>query len=287
VSILIFHRLMMAFTLLLFAASIPRAALAEKPIEEQEYTSRLEQGIQFYSDNKFEEAAAGLESLTETNPNNKEAFLWLAQAESHLQNWNSAREAFRRYSELAPRDAQGPRGVGKTYEAEGNTTLALMWYRRAQDIEPANAEIAAALKRVGQTQSQAAPVSAPSTPQSSQPAAVKPQPASPHPVPAAAGGFWQVGLAGVLGARTVWWGRLIVLVIFVFTLLNGSHMQGKTMVERMPEVPNAVLLALSAIAASMAYVLWWGIPDGWRWGFLAACVLASMGGTSFAARQAR
>ena len=255
------------------------ASGADQPSPDRVYTNRLETGVSLYADKKYSEAASYFETLTRDHPERGEAFLWLGQARANLKDWQAAREAYKRYVELAPKDAEGPRGVARTYEAEGQNELAVLWYQRARSIEPANAEIKAAIERLA----------AASTPDAAQPPPVKaaPSTAPPKPSEASRTTFWYVGLAGIVGARTVWWGRLIALFIFTLTLVNGSAMNGKMLNEKMPHVPASALMITTALGVSVSYVVWWGIPDGWRWALLGACVIVGVGAANFGARQAR
>jgi tetratricopeptide (TPR) repeat protein len=230
------------------------------------YQDRLERAVSFYSDKHFAEAAAILQSLVESNANRKDAYLWLGHSRSELQDWASARDAYKKYVDLAPKDVEGPRGVARTYESEGNRDLALLWYRKALELEPSNERLKQAVARLDSSAAPpASPVAVPSLSISSE---AKDAPEKK--------GFWSTGLAGLVGAREVWWGRVLAVILFAFWLLSGAQQGTRTIRERMPNVPEGVFVVYFIVTTAAFYIAYWGIPSGSGWGLMGLCILAAV-----------
>ncbi len=272
-------------------------AMAQQTPPDRSYMDRLERGVEFYSRKSYSEAASYLETLTQSDPGRKEAFLWLGHARAQLNDWAAARAAYKRYAELAPTDIEGPRGVARTYEAEGQRDLALLWYQQASQLEPTNAELRESVSRL--EASKGANNTPPASPAVTDSGAVSASAASESSsaTPGAGTpttdntGFWQQlwrgGIAELTGARSVWWGRLLVLFLFLGSLIQGAAMHGKTTIEKIPRMPRPVLFLLTLVGASVTYVIWWGRPSGWTWGLAIACLLLSMIAVNYGAQQAR
>lgn len=249
------HRVLLLWPILVFAG------LPSVPLWADAYQDRLETAVSFYSEKQYSAAAAQLQSLIESDPTRKEAYLWLGQTRAELQDWAAAREAYKKYADLAPQDVEGPRGVARSYEGEGQKDLALLWYRKALELEPGN-------QRLRQTVDQLA---------QDDPAAGPPQPSPKPPAPTPARkGFWQEGVAGLLGARNVWWGRVIAVVIFAIWLLHGAQQGTRMLKERMPNLPSGAIAFQYVLSTVLLYILYWGIPDGFEWGLMGLSLLAGL-----------
>ena len=224
------------------------------------YEDQLEQAMSPYSERRDEEAAVLLRALTMRYPDRKEAFLWLGHAEFRLGHWEPAREAYKRYHELAPQDALGPHRVAKTYEAEGNRTLEEFWLRKVLDIESDNKE---ARSRVDQL------TGGPDVP---------PPPAAGAPEdPDAGRPFLKKGLVGLCGARKVWWGKLIAAVIFGLGWMSGVVHTGivSNKVSEMGGCGGAAGAFIGFLfGQSIWWILYWGVPRiWWVWCCMAGLIL--------------
>lgn len=226
-------------------------------ISTAEYDNRLEKAVSFYAEKKFGEASVLLENLTRSAPERKEAFLWLGNSRAQMQNWSAATEAYKAYTEMAPRDVEGFRGLASSFEMRGENDLAKLYYKKALDLEPGNEELRLALKRVDSSGKLVVCEIASSESKDG------------------VEGFWRVGLAGVCKARTVWWGRLIAIVLFGLGLIQSGFMGAKTLAERFPNIPPAFLFINWILGTSVSYILFWGIPKGWGWALLVLCAVVT------------
>ncbi len=199
-------------------------------------------------------AAALLQSLSEADPTRKEAYLWLGHARAELQDWTAAREAYKKYVDRAPKDIDGLRGIARTYEGEGKKDLALLWYRNALEVEPGNERLRQAIDQL--EAGGASPAQPPAAPE-------KP-------------GFWDEGVAGRLGARSVGWGRALAVVIFSIWLLNGAHSGTRLFQERMPNMPAGFVTFNYAVSTLLLYIVYWGIPTGFEWALMAFSIMAGV-----------
>lgn len=238
------------------------ASLPSFPLWADTYQDRLEKAVSFYSEQQYSAAAAQLQPLIESEPTRKEAYLWLGHARAELQDWTAAREAYKKYAELAPNDIEGPRGVARSYEGAGKKDLALLWYRRALELEPRNERLRRAVDQLEAHEDPSAGLSQ----SSSEPSAVS----------RARKGFWYEGVAGRLGARSVWWGRVVAVVIFAIWLLGGAQNGTRMLKERMPNLSSGAIALQYAVSTVLLYIVYWGIPDGFEWGLMALSVLAGL-----------
>lgn len=236
---------------------------------ESSYEGEVEKAVLLYSQHKDSEAAAALDRLVAAKPDRKEAFLWLGHARYRLKEWAAARTAFERYAALAPQDPEGPRGVARTHAMEGNKDLVGLWYRKALDRDPTNKGIKGELDALA----------------SAAPPQTVPTPSSPEPSPGASAsaptdeaqpvtGFWRRGVAGILGARSVWWGRLIAVVIFVFGMVSGVGQIASASRQMFGEGAPGCAFFSAFLSGPVGYILYWGVPSGGRWLWLVAYVLA-------------
>ncbi len=219
--------------------------------------STLDKAVELYAAEKYEDAAFLLQQFTSSHPDAKEGFFWLGRTQLRLQNQESAKQALRRYLELAPNgDVQVFRDLAALYERNGEASLALLYYRKALDLEPRNTTLREAVARLDR---------AGAPPALDSPAAAGPAVA----VPAEAGGkrnrppdeelgFWKKGLAGVCQARRVWWGRLLAVVLFAFWLINSSFGLARNI--RASSIPRAGLLSGAVPSVAILYILYWGVP---------------------------
>jgi tetratricopeptide (TPR) repeat protein len=224
------------------------------------YSDRLERAVSFYSEKHYSEAAALLQSLTESAPDRKDAFLWLGKARFELQDWAAARNAYKKYVDLTPQDVEGPRAVGQTYEKEGNRDLALLWYRKALELEPRNDRLRQSIDRLEAGKSPPPPGTSSTQPESATEKT----------------GFWGQGIAGLAGARKVWWGRVLAVAIFAVWLLQGAYQASRKLRERMPHLPLAMALLQAVLPTVGFYILYWGVPVGFEWGLVGLCAVASV-----------
>ncbi len=233
-----------------------------------DYDVRLEKGVELYSQSKYAEAEVFFLNLTNSAAARKEAYLWLGHALSKQGKWAQARDALKRYGELAPNDTEGLIQTARSYEAENNKALAKLWYKKAQDRDPKSEQIRKALEQLDHEGAVVVPP----------PEAANHQSNSNNSPPSDAT-FWNTGLAGVTGARSVWWGRAIVLMFMVMGIVGGWNNVAR-MRERHPLLPPFGFFLAAAFGAVVSYVLLWGIPAGWNWAWLGAFVTLNVLGTA-------
>lgn len=226
-------------------------------------TSALDKAVELYAAEKYEDAAFLLQQFTASHPDAKEGFFWLGRTQMRLQNQESAKQALRRYLDLAPNgDVQVFRDLAGLYEKTGESSLALLYYRKALDLEPRNALLREAVDRLDR----AGAPPALETPAAAAPAAAVPATASwkrNRPSDEELG-FWKKGLAGVCHARSVWWGRLLAVVLFAIWLINSSFSFARNI--RASSMPRAGLLFGAVPSVAVLYILYWGVPlnpAGW------------------------
>jgi tetratricopeptide (TPR) repeat protein len=235
-----------------------------------DYDARLEKGVDLYSRSKYVEAEVFFSNLAKAVPDRKEAYLWLGHTLAKQGKLPQARAAFQRYSELAPNDAEGLIATARTYDAEGNKDLAKLWYKKAQDRDPDNEQAHQALRQIENGQAANAPKT--NAPPQSEPA----------DSPA---GFWRVGLAGVTGARTVWWGRAIVLLVMIGSVLGGWNNMARLR-EQNPFMPAAMFYISALLASPLWYVILWGVPTALNWAWLGAFTVTNLFGVAAAMNAA-
>jgi tetratricopeptide (TPR) repeat protein len=240
-----------------------------------DYDVRLERGVELFAGASYEEAAVVFGNLTKSAPDRKEAHFWLGRSLARVEKWTAAREALRRYVELAPGDSDGPREMARSYESVDNRELAVFWYKKVLDIAPDDRASVDALRRLDQAQAE---IAAPAAASSGSSPAAPPQPevgvAAPEGARTRPAGFWGQGLAGLLGARSVWWGRALAVFIFVMPIINTTF-TGSEMRRRIPTAPAGFLVAIQIPIFLFYYVFFWGLPQGpGDWILAAACALA-------------
>jgi tetratricopeptide (TPR) repeat protein len=228
---------------------VPPACAEEMRAEN--YDMRLERGVDLHAQGKYSEASIYFENLTRSNPERKEAFLWLGSADVKLKKTMAARDAFKHYAALAPRDVDGLIGVAETYETESNRDMAILWYKKGLDIDPNNERIRNALARME------------------------------GGAPNGASGFWHQGIFGLLGARTVWWGQVLAVFLYVTGIIQTVTVQIPKLKEMYPLVPNGFWGVNALLATPFGYIVSWGIPDNpASWGLLVVCTLIVVVGVS-------
>lgn len=215
-------------------------------------TMTLDRAVELYAAAKYEDAAILLQQFTSSNPDAKEGYFWLGRTQMRLQNRESAKQALHRYLELVPHgEVQVFRDLASLYEQTSEASLALLYYRKALDLEPRNTLLREAVDRLDRAD-------APSVMES--PAAAMPALASweRNRPPDEGLGFWKKGLAGLCRARSVWWGRLLAVALFAIWLINSSFNFARVL--RESTVSRGVLLFSAVPAIAIHYVLYWGIP---------------------------
>lgn len=272
------------FGFLLFL-QVPDASSSGEQATPLAYDTRLEKGVELYSQSKYLEAEVYFRNLTTSDPTRKEAFLWLGYVHRERDRQPDARAAFQRYAELSPQDPEGFIEVARTYEAEGNGALARLWYKKAQDVDPQNSVVREALNRL-ENEGAAATSTAPASPPVAATPGVVPA-TDPSGTAATTGAdatekkrspfldFWFVGVAGVTGAREVWWGRAIIIAVMVFGMIGtfGNVARAK---EKYPFLPVGYMAFGGVLGSVFSYVLFWGIPLSWNAGWLVGYVLVSL-----------
>lgn len=232
-------------------------------LAQADYDTRLEKGVELFSQLKYPEAGVFFQNLIKSEPERKEAHFWLGKTYAKEGRWNEARDVFKQYVKLGPQDVDGQREIARSYEVEGNVELARLWHMKVLEINPTHKATLDDLAKLEQP-----------TPKENKPPEV---PAKKVEIKDAANerkGFWQQGVAGLLGARSVWWGRLIAVVIFLSAIPNSS-IQVKEMRRRLPQVSPGPLVFFAIPGAIFSYIVFWGIPQNLgAWGLVAAYTVA-------------
>ena len=249
-------------TVMLSILALPLNSIAQTTIEGG-YDKSLERAVVLFSEGKYPEAAEIFTALAELEPGRKEAILWLGKTEMKQENWAVARAAFKNYTEQAPGDYQGFRWLASACEQDGNLDLAILYYSKAQALNPTDIEIQQAAARVEKLQ--IAPTQAI---QAETTTVSKPDDDS----------FWSEGLFGVLGARKRWWGWVLALLFYIPQTLNGPFVTAKMQMARFGGLPVFVVLfpIFSIVIGAAWFAILWGIPNSaLGWGLLALCSATS------------
>jgi tetratricopeptide (TPR) repeat protein len=230
----------------------------------QSYDSKLEMAVEKYSEQNFGDAVALLTELEVSQPDRKEAHLWMGKAQMRLSNWSAARAAFKSYVQLSSNDAIGFQQLANACERDGKPDLALLYIRKANELDPANEEIRKSVVRLealprdaeSLSDAQAQPVPTNITPSS--------LPAGGEVAANKKGSFWRTGLVGLTKVRSVWWGQVIAVIIFGLWSFNGAIQLGKT--AKKMSMPAAAVMPGSVFGTAVLYIVFWGIPQetiGW------------------------
>lgn len=141
----------MFFTLLLFllmvtfAAAQPTARTGNKAWEPE-----LEQALGAYGDGDSAKAANILEVGIKEHGEIPDLMYWLGCTRYKQRRYDEALKSFKRFCEIEPSNAEGPRWVASTYQQQKKPALAIIWYEKALKIDPTNSEADAGLKRAKQ-----------------------------------------------------------------------------------------------------------------------------------------
>lgn len=245
----------------------------------------VERAVSLKSDGRYGDAAALLESVIGVDPNYAPAFLWLGDTKYAAREWSAAAEAYKSYSNLVPSDLDGPRGAARAFLKQGNKEdLAKFWYKRALEIDPRNRELQAELDAIEEPRPPEPPKSRPTTSsravQGSAAGRSDSGPSTPFSPGEDTVGFWRQGLVGILGGRSIWWGRLIALGLFSIALVFSivqlrwmyQSMQRGGMFKGRAQVGCSALIG-GLLNFSILYILYWGIPTGWNWALMLSVVV--------------
>jgi tetratricopeptide (TPR) repeat protein len=109
---------------------------------DQDDTKALAQFADFLNTRSQSARALGLvQQYVSSNPNNANGHVILGTLDFERKSYSSAQAEFDRAIQIDPKDAQAYVRLGKLYEAEGRTDLAIAPYRKALDLQP-NAPLA-------------------------------------------------------------------------------------------------------------------------------------------------
>ncbi len=189
---------------------------------------QVERALTLKSSNQNTSARELLRSLTRLDPQYAPAFFWQAKQRAESDDIEGAIESYRTYWQLDPKDVKGPLSIARLYRQQEQQELATLWYERAALLDPESDTLRAEMNEDTSAPSDTAGTvdsTDSSTPDSPPPIEVEPtqQPTStlaptptetnPAPNDEDRRGFWSQGVVGLLGGRTVWWGRLIGIVL--------------------------------------------------------------------------
>lgn len=116
-------------------------------LAQADYDTRLEKGVELFSQLKYPEAGVFFQNLIKSEPERKEAHFWLGKTYAKEGRWNEARDVFKQYVKLGPQDVDGQREIARSYEVEGNVELARLWHMKVLEINPTHKDA----RRSGQT----------------------------------------------------------------------------------------------------------------------------------------
>ena len=261
------HRLVLASVLVALAGGWPESAQGQDAgAGEASVEAAVEKAVRLYTEEKYSEAADVLEEWKTRSPDSKEVFVWLGRCRMKLRQYTEAREAYKKYCDLAPEDIEGPTGVARTYRHQGDQELAELWYERALELEPSNAELEDELAQV--RRGELGPEPSPGgTPQGAAGAA---------PVQEEKVGFWRQGVAGVCGARNSTGGRVLAVIIFVVMALAGAAQGGVLFAGMYGEAAPGFAFFGTWLGTGFFYVLYWGWPSsGGQWFWMIAYIVVA------------
>lgn len=108
-------------------------------------TEAVERAHGQFEAGRYNDAAAGLQSIVAAEPENAEAYYWLGRARFELRDYVRAGEALKRATELAPKDSEYHRWLGRAYgeraDREHSFTLARrvrQQFEEAVSLAPSN-----------------------------------------------------------------------------------------------------------------------------------------------------
>lgn len=238
--------------------------------QEQKH-DRLGQAVEFYLGKRYEEAKLLLQDVVKANPEQKDAILWLARTRYELREFPAAREAYEQYAKLAPQDAEAYRGIARCYRQENKLEQAKKAYARALSLDPNSISLKQELQELEQPAKTANGESATAPPAAANGSASAPQ--------APNRSFWRSGVSGVTGARDVWWGWVIMILLFVWWMGSIMRFVPAQMAKKYAEmdVPAETVGPASfmggLVGSSFWYFIFWGLPDGAGQWLLAAGIL--------------
>lgn len=125
-------------------------------------------------------------------------------------------------------------------------------------------------------------------------AAPAPGTSSESPADSESGFSWFMarGLAGICGARSVWWGWVIAIFIYVSGLVYGSASTGATARAQMEAqgqraAAPAMAFVYALVGTPIGFMIFWGLPGSvLSWVLLVLVVLIASSISSAAAAQA-
>jgi hypothetical protein len=115
------------------------------------------------------------------------------------------------------------------------------------------------------------------------PSPMIPSGSAPVPAEPEAHTFWRSGLSGVTGARNVWWGWVIMIVLFLWWMGSSVHFVPAKMAEKYKEmqVPHESVGPASFVSGMIGtgvwYFVFWGLPQGAMQWLIAAAILVVYG----------
>jgi len=214
----------------------------------------LEVMVQLFANGKYEAASTVLEDLAKKHPDNPSIFLWQGRTDFELTRWSEARDAYKRYLELAtlPKDkVEAFAAIAKTHREEANCGLAEEWCQKALAIQPNNSDINNLCF----------------------------EPCEEHDNK----NFWNVGLFGICGGGNNWWSWVLGLLIYLPGLLMGSVQTGG-FYRVHQEIKNGsidgaggISFVMTLIGTAIGFIIFWGIPSStMKWIVMGSvCLIAS------------
>ena len=197
----------------------------------------LDLAIQLFTNQKFEHASTILEELAQKYPDSAAVFLWQGHTNFELARWKEARNAYKQYLDLVstPKNkAEACVAIAKTHRMDSNCGLAEEWCQKAALHRPADTSIENQCKETCKQDS--------------------------------TGGFWKIGLFGICGGRSSWWGWLIGLLIYIPGLFMGAFQTGgfyrshQLMNNGTTDGAGGAAFIMGIIGTAIGYILFWGIP---------------------------
>lgn len=234
-------------------------ATAQTPSQEKASQDALETALSSYSDGKYLEAEGILTNAIAKLGDRSEFFYWLGCAAFKQGKLDSALTAFKRFCELDPSKAEGPRWVADVYAKQHKFPLAVMWYEKALKIDGNDTQAKTGLEAAKKVATPESPAYAPIQPQANAPAnsvEPKPSPGSEKSQPLDTTShhwnrIWSTGVVGYVDEKYRTWAFIGGAVVLLWLTIRNT---GRLVQKFRPPLNNQELAKL-----------WW---SNMFWGYL-------------------
>lgn len=205
-------------------------ATAQTPGQEKASQDALETALSSYSDSKYLEAEGILTNAIARLGDRPEFFYWLGCAAFKQGKLDSALTAFKRFCELDPSKAEGPRWVADVYAKQHKFPLAAMWYEKALKIDGSDTQAKTGLEAAKKVATPESPTAAPTRPLANAPANStdpKPTPSDEKSQPTDSASqhwnrIWSTGVVGYVDERYRTWAYIGGAVVLLWLIIRNT-----------------------------------------------------------------